>query len=246
MFVIPSFLIVVSMSIVFVAWLMVHLVSGLIVLSIRLVALLPRAEVAIEREFIDDTKRSRRRVTTTAVLFLACLTVIPSQFAYIVSLLVQLGSCGFALNDSLITKSKGAKGWSRYHFQVTIWLLMFTCAPFTIPVLMAWIRNMSTFWFDPASSDHSLIAVAPITILVELLSNKMLPRSEKKEVAWVTYGIILIGAVYACLFCIRRAYAIYYVCNIIVVWFLGLILADMLSARAAASVNAHKKPKLCD
>jgi hypothetical protein len=64
----------------------------------------------------------------------------------------------------------------------TILLLFFTLLPFNVPILLVWIRNISVHWFVPFSSDHSILAIAPFMIYVELLTSnrKMLPRQRNK------------------------------------------------------------------
>lgn len=71
---------------------------------------------------------------------------------------------------------------NRYHFMFSLLLLLFILLPFNLPILLVWIRNISVHWFVPFSSDHSILAIAPIMIYTELLTShrKMLPRQNNR------------------------------------------------------------------
>lgn len=64
---------------------------------------------------------------------------------------------------------------------LSLLLLFFTLLPFNLPILLVWIRNISVHWFVPFSSDHSVLAIAPIMVYVEILTSnrKMLLRQNR-------------------------------------------------------------------
>ncbi|KAH8552010.1 PGAP1-like protein-domain-containing protein [Umbelopsis sp. PMI_123] len=128
-----------------------------------------------------DLRRLHRRVITTIVLFVLVATFIPYQFAFVVGFLVQLVTCSRAIVKATFTSDpvRQRRYWNRYHYLQSILILLFTLLPLNVPVLMVWIRNLSVHWFVPFSSDHSVLAIAPFMIYVEMMTGtRMLPRSQ--------------------------------------------------------------------
>ncbi|ORZ14161.1 PGAP1-like protein-domain-containing protein [Absidia repens] len=126
-----------------------------------------------------DRQRMERRVITTLILFSLVATCIPYQFVFLVAFLVHIITCVRSLVKLWITPpSKELERKNRYHYLQSILLLFVTLLPFNAPILVVWIRNLSVHWFVPFSSDHSVFAIAPFMIYVEMLTNHtlMLPR----------------------------------------------------------------------
>ncbi|KAI8984029.1 PGAP1-like protein-domain-containing protein [Mycotypha africana] len=129
----------------------------------------------------QETKQQQvqRRALTTVILFLAVATFIPYQFVFVVAFLVQIVTCIRALIRYKVSSNQaGLRRLNRYNYLLSILLLFFTLLPFNLPILMVWIRNISVHWFVPFSSDHSVLAIAPFMIHVEILigNRRMLPR----------------------------------------------------------------------
>ncbi|EPB84720.1 hypothetical protein HMPREF1544_08519 [Mucor circinelloides 1006PhL] len=168
----------------------------------------------------------QRRAVTTLILFLLVATFIPYQFVFVVAFLVQIVTCVRAL-----VRSKASVNYqrpNRYNFMLSILLLFFTLLPFNLPILLVWIRNISVHWFVPFSSDHSVMAIAPFMIYVEILTSnrKMLPRQKNRFWSVVTYVIMYYIVIYAFLYGIKYTHWIYFLTNHLVVWFLLLHFQD--------------------
>ncbi|KAI9243961.1 PGAP1-like protein-domain-containing protein [Sporodiniella umbellata] len=123
----------------------------------------------------------QRRTVTTCILFMLVATCIPYQFVFVVAFFVQIIGCVRALMRLKIPTGHRRKE-NRYHFMFSLLLLFFTLLPFNLPILLVWIRNISVNWFVPFSSDHSVLAIAPIMVYVEILTShrKMLPRQNDR------------------------------------------------------------------
>jgi hypothetical protein len=165
-------------------------------------------------------QRLRRRAITTAALFLVVSFWLPSQFAFVVALFIQLLSTCYSFLDARHT-SDGLNGWNKYYFHHSILLLIFSCFPYTAPVLAAWVRNLSVMWMDPASYDHSLVAIAPMILLAESTSTGILPRIPSKYIAWPTYLLLVLTCLYTQLGSTRHAFTVYSSCNLIILWLLA-------------------------
>ncbi|EIE85315.1 hypothetical protein RO3G_10025 [Rhizopus delemar RA 99-880] len=137
----------------------------------------------ISRQQETRYQQIQRRTITTCILFMMVATCIPYQFVFVVAFLVQIIDCVRALLRCKIpTKADDLKRENRYNFMFSILLLFFTLLPFNLPILLVWIRNISVHWFVPFSSDHSVLAIAPIMVYVEILTSnrKMLPRQNNR------------------------------------------------------------------
>ncbi|KAI7903837.1 PGAP1-like protein-domain-containing protein [Cokeromyces recurvatus] len=131
----------------------------------------------------SEQEQLQRRFIITLILFLLVATFIPYQFVFVVAFLVQIVTC---IRAFLKTKASfnrtGLKKSNRYNYMISILLLFFTLLPFNLPILLVWIRNISVHWFVPFSSDHSVMAIAPFIIYVEILTSqkRMLPRQKNR------------------------------------------------------------------
>ncbi|CAO0791284.1 unnamed protein product [Mucor circinelloides] len=171
----------------------------------------------------------QRRAVTTLILFLLVATFIPYQFVFVVAFLVQIVTCVRALVRSKASPNRSDyQRPNRYNFMLSILLLFFTLLPFNLPILLVWIRNISVHWFVPFSSDHSVMAIAPFMIYVEILTSnrKMLPRQKNRFWSVVTYVIMYYIVIYAFLYGIKYTHWIYFLTNHLVVWFLLLHFQD--------------------
>ncbi|KAG5460483.1 MAG: hypothetical protein BJ554DRAFT_7464, partial [Olpidium bornovanus] len=98
----------------------------------------------------------RRRLITTAVLFVVVGTLIPPQFAFLVAFILHIYvSADTGANQK--TPQKAEMCWNLHQYQMTLLLLLSTLLPLTLPMLLIWIRNMSVLWFNPGSSDHNVM-----------------------------------------------------------------------------------------
>ncbi|KAK9768014.1 GPI inositol deacylase [Basidiobolus ranarum] len=223
----PIFL-VVAVGTVIVIWLLVTLVIIIIAeVSGFIENRIPGLAGFISRPNESDAKRLRRRVVTTLILFLLVATFVPFQFAYCSAFLVQLFSCvRTMLRAKISNKGKDSSQalWDRYHYQSSMLMLMFTLLPYNIPVLIVWIRNLAAHWFTQAPADHSLFAIAPIMVYVEMTINKMLPRFSERLSNWTRYIVNMIVVV-TLIYGVRFPYLVHYITNGFVLWLVGLYLS---------------------
>ncbi|CAM0137839.1 unnamed protein product [Umbelopsis sp. WA50703] len=172
-----------------------------------------------------DIARLHRRVITTFVLFLLVATCIPYQFAFVVAFLVHIVTCSRAMikASKATDPTRQQKYWNRYHYLQSVLILLFTLLPLNVPVLMVWIRNLSVHWFVPFSSDHSVLAVAPFMIYVEMMTgSRMLPRSQDLKSKYASQAILGIIAMYGFLYGVKFTHSLYMLGNLIIVWLLIL------------------------
>ncbi|ORZ24069.1 PGAP1-like protein-domain-containing protein [Absidia repens] len=131
----------------------------------------------------SDRQRMERRIITTLILFSLVATCIPYQFVFLVAFLVHIITCVRSLMKLWVSSpSQELKRNNRYQFLQSLLLLFITLLPFNAPILVVWIRNLSVHWFVPFSSDHSVLAIAPFMIYVEMLTSQksMLPRTTSR------------------------------------------------------------------
>ncbi|KAI9468874.1 MAG: PGAP1-like protein-domain-containing protein [Benjaminiella poitrasii] len=172
---------VLSAGMVSLLWLLVECVVRL-VCRVEVVVM-PHVRWCRRRE-ASKQEQLQRRLVTTVILFLLVATVIPYQFVFIVAFLVQIVTCVRAYTKCKSGHVNELKRTNRYNYMISILLLMFTLLPFNLPILLVWIRNISVHWFVPFSSDHSVMAIAPFMIYVEILTSqrKMLPRQKNRYI----------------------------------------------------------------
>jgi glycosylphosphatidylinositol deacylase len=103
-----------------------------------------------------------------------------------------------------------------------LWIL-----PINLPVLVVWIRNLALHWLTPFTTHHNILSIVPFILLVETgATGKMVPPMQS-QLRYVTFGILLVLAMYAALYGVSFAYTLHQVANIfcawlvLVLWFTG-------------------------
>lgn len=166
----------------------------------------------------------RRRIVTASVLLLLVLTVIPYQFAYLVSCIVQLATCIRALYH-LRENGSGANS-NFYNYAHSILLLMLCVLPINLPVLVVWVHNLAVHWLTPFSSHHNVLSIMPFILLVETLtSGKMVPRASAR-LSHVTSLLFFVLAVYAAVYGISYAYLLHHLVNLVAAWLMALYFSN--------------------
>ncbi|KAI8339120.1 PGAP1-like protein-domain-containing protein [Chlamydoabsidia padenii] len=170
-----------------------------------------------------NRQRIERKIITTLILFSLVATCIPYQFVFLVAFLVHIITCTRSLIKLwTASPSQELKRNNRYHFLQSILLLFITLLPFNASILVVWIRNLSVHWFVPFSSDHSILAIAPFMIYVEMLTNQkvMLPRMLSRMWRWTTYCVYYAVVVYAFMYGIKYTHSLYFLSNGLTGWLL--------------------------
>ncbi|KAI9592853.1 PGAP1-like protein-domain-containing protein [Syncephalis fuscata] len=198
----------------------------------------PRLARLFSRSDGMDGQRFRRRAISTGLLFLLVITFVPSQFAFLVAFLVHWMACArsWLTGETEMDPKLRRQAWHRFHYQFTLLVLFFACIPFTGPLLVAWVRNISVLWVDPNSSDHALWIVAPYTLLVEIASNSMPPRLEKRFTQMIS-TLLFTGDIAICLlFGVRDTYMMYDAASWTVSW---LVVLHFIRSRAGKALMTY-------
>ncbi|OZJ02805.1 hypothetical protein BZG36_04273 [Bifiguratus adelaidae] len=188
-----------SLGVVILIWAVLSLLIHTAAIIVRFTGRAVRQGESTERE---DVRKFTRRVITTLILFILVATAIPYQFAFIVAFLVHTITCTCMRCRALYSKtvSDVRRHQSRFNYMQSIHMLLFFLLPFTVPVLMVWIRNLSVHWFAPFSSDHNILAIGPFMMFVELLTvGKTLPR-ESGIMRHATVALMYLASAYGILF----------------------------------------------
>lgn len=185
------------------------------------------------QKWITSQSKLVRRAVITTFLFIAVSYTIPCEFAYFVSLFVQLSTVITAYTrvragHTVLINGRGEKIPMAcfYNFCFSILLLMFWIVPIAAPILIVWGRKMVTArWNEPFQSHHNLLSIGPILFLVETISSgKIVPRTKDLPKQIVTYtGLILITTA-ALLVGVQRTYLLYRLVNIFSAWLLVLFI----------------------
>ncbi|KAI7862596.1 PGAP1-like protein-domain-containing protein [Spinellus fusiger] len=178
----------------------------------------------------------QRRAVTTVVLFVLVATCIPYQFVFVVAFLVHIATCiRLKIKTWTAPPAQQCKRMNRYHYMQSILFLLITLLPFNLPILLVWIRNLSVHWFVPFSSDHSVMAIAPFMLYVELLAShhSMLPRCTQRYWHWATFILLYGIVIYAFLYGIKYTHSLYSISNSLICWLLLLHFSDSGYGRLA-------------
>ncbi|KAL8762203.1 MAG: hypothetical protein Q9184_001761 [Pyrenodesmia sp. 2 TL-2023] len=162
----------------------------------------------------------KRRIITASVLLLLVSTVIPYQFAYLVSCIVQLATCARASRH--LSENRSPANHSFYNYVHSILILMLCVLPINIPVLVVWVHNLAVHWLTPFSSHHNVLSIMPFILLVETLaSGKMIPRVSSR-LTYVTNILFFILAAYAAVYGVSYAYLLHHLVNAVAAWLVAL------------------------
>ncbi|KAG4304671.1 hypothetical protein PORY_002064 [Pneumocystis oryctolagi] len=148
----------------------------------------------------SNLKFKQRIMVIILLLFLVAL-IVPYQFAYLFACIVQFFTCVKALlNIQKKDFEKTLYNQNFYNYVHSIFVLMLLLLPINVPILVVWVRKMSTNWIAPFSSHHNIFSILPILILVEFLANeKMIIQAESslgKTLDVLLGGISAILAIY--------------------------------------------------
>ncbi|KAL9594641.1 MAG: hypothetical protein Q9219_006925 [cf. Caloplaca sp. 3 TL-2023] len=162
----------------------------------------------------------RRRIITASVLLLLVSTIIPYQFAYLVSCIVQLSTCVRALRNARENGSVANHNFSNYAHSLL--LLMLCVLPVNIPVLVVWVHNLAVHWLTPFSSHHNVLSIMPFVLLVETLtSGRMVPQVSSR-LTHVTSVLFFVLAVYAAVYGVSYAYLLHHLVNAVAAWLVAI------------------------
>ncbi|KZF23497.1 PGAP1-domain-containing protein [Xylona heveae TC161] len=178
----------------------------------------------------DDRRRSsspafaaispRRRVITTAILFLLVATFIPYQFAYMVACLVQIATCTRAFRVARETRSGSHLNF--YNYAHSVLILMLWVLPINLPILVVWLHNLAVHWLTPFSSHHNVLSIMPLILLVETLTTgTMIPRVTTRF-RYVTDGLLFLLAIYADVYGVSYAYFLHQLVNFVAAWLVAI------------------------
>ncbi|KAF9129937.1 GPI inositol deacylase [Mortierella sp. 14UC] len=202
---------------------------------VRTIALLSRRGAGSD---FRNTRSVAYRVILLAVISGLVLFVVPYQFAFTVTLLWLIWINGRALNhaqhhqnnlETSSTLQKTTMAWNRFHFSMSILVMLFFLLPFCVPVLMVWIRNFVIGWFKSFASDHRVDYVLPFLVLVEGLHQ----GSSVDTVSWKKFSgvtmLLLDGMVgYLIVFGVRYSWQIYFLTRLWVLWLVVVRAVDLL------------------
>ncbi|KAI1957511.1 GPI inositol deacylase [Ophidiomyces ophidiicola] len=163
---------------------------------------------------------TKNRIINTAVLLLFVATVIPYQFAYVVSCIVQLATCVQALWHSRETRSTSYSNF--YNYSHSILILMLWILPVNVLVLIVWVHNLTIHWLMPFSSNHNVLSILPFILLVETLTcGTMIPRITTC-LRHVTSALLFFLAVYSAIYGVTYAYLLHHITNLVIAWLVAI------------------------
>ncbi|KAL8929186.1 MAG: hypothetical protein Q9208_001269 [Pyrenodesmia sp. 3 TL-2023] len=146
--------------------------------------------------------------------------LIPYQFAYLVSCIVQLATCARASRH--LSENRSPANHNFYNYAHSILILMLCVLPINIPVLVVWVHNLAVHWLTPFSSHHNVLSIMPFILLVETLtSGKMIPQVCSR-LTYVTNILFFILAVYAAVYGVSYAYLLHHLVNAVAAWLVAL------------------------
>lgn len=207
-------------AVVVLAYILITIANWLMVLS-------RRKRPASKTISPSGHKGAKRKFVMTVVVLVMVLFYLPYQFTYMISFLIQAINCLKVLwNRSPI---------SLWHFNISMLLIMLWVLPINVPVLVVFIHNMALRWTTPFSSHHNFLAVAPILILVELLSfytetspfgkySAVEPRQQPDSILnKVTMAILGYTIAYSLIYGVRHTYWLHHLFNVWCGWLILLV-----------------------
>lgn len=158
----------------------------------------------------------RRRLISATILLILVSTIIPYQFAYMVSCVVQLATCVRAYRHAKETKSAAHASFANYAYSILI--LMLWILPINALVLLVWAHNLVVHWYMPFSSHHNVLSIMPFILLVETMtSGTMIPRVPTR-LKHVTSLLLFAIATYSAIYGVSYAYLLHHLANIFAAW----------------------------
>ncbi|BFZ54157.1 GPI inositol deacylase [Savitreella phatthalungensis] len=149
-----------------------------------------------------------------------------------------------------------AEQLARYNLGIVICMLI--VLPIDVPVLLVWLRNISSNLFVPFTDHHNVLVVAPVILLVEQLAAGALPYGHhpsslprrqvgktvvvRRLVNVVAFGVsatITYGVVVSSLFGVMHAYLLHPAFNLLAA---SLFLYHLLSATSLSTTTTYTAP----
>lgn len=170
---------------------------------------LRHSDQTLPNVFVSSTPT--RRIINTGILLLLVSTIIPYQFAYVVSCVVQLATTTRAFRFAGETRSASQSDFFNYTFSLLnlmVWIL-----PINMLVLVVWVHNLALHWLMPFESHHNVLSIMPLILLVETLSGgNMIPRVPGPARYTVSLSFFAL-AITAALYGVTYAYRLHHMVN---------------------------------
>ncbi|GAA6041869.1 hypothetical protein JCM8097_004517 [Rhodosporidiobolus ruineniae] len=218
-----------------------------------------------------------QRVLTMALLLLVVLVFAPYQFAYLVLVLVHLfttvrflllawdgtpssrstsagtspsssSSSTAAPRSAALTAAAIRRLWDRYHYSLSVLLVLVALLPINALILVVWIRNLAVGWLAPFSSDHNVLLLVGFLANVEAVhGGRMIVRSRGKSstASLATTFLLALPALYSLLYGIRTAHRLYPLTNLSML-FLAARTSSALFSSPASGVSGAAEGELVE
>ncbi|CCH62274.1 hypothetical protein TBLA_0G03370 [Henningerozyma blattae CBS 6284] len=162
----------------------------------------------------------KTRLAAAFLLVLMVIFYIPYQLAFLLVVIVQIGTCGRIASISGIERTKDYSNLRNYNFSIL--LLSLFVAAINFPVIIVFLHNVAIRWETSFRSHHNFLAIAPVILLFASNSNFRVPRFQSNGITDGGLAIILFGylSCFSLVYGIRNTYWIHYIFNVICIWLL--------------------------
>ncbi|CCC69375.1 hypothetical protein NCAS_0C03850 [Naumovozyma castellii] len=221
----------------------VSLVS-LLYLGLQLVELLvkkvsrkqvSRLVTSSQDEITDPSKINRKlfqkkHLIIALFLNVAVIFYIPYQLAFVIAVLMQIGTCVRIAFVKNIDNSRYYSNLRNYNLSILVLLLM--VMTINIPIIIVFLHNVSIKWETSFRSHHNFLAIAPIIILVASNANFNMPtRIPNNSVdSLITIGLLSYMGFFSLVYGLRNLYWVHHLLNILCAWFFYGILRKKISS----------------
>ncbi|GMM53932.1 Bst1 protein [Maudiozyma humilis] len=187
----------------------------------RLSSKLHSSSEEIDDSFIQHKKIfDRKRIIACCIILFAVMFYIPYQLAYVISTIIQAGTCiRVVIHRQRFKHVRTREYRNLFNYNVSLLILFLFVAIINTPVIIVFLHNLSIGYETTFRSHHNIVAITPIILLVSSNSTFNIPSFPKNSFDWrICYGLFAYLSFFSIVYGTRNLYFIHDIVNIICGW----------------------------
>lgn len=186
---------------------------------------------------------AQRRTWLSLLVLAALLVFVPYQIVIVICAVVHLGHtfrsyAGWHEAKLRLNEPTAQSRWeAQYQEHLWLWQFLLWLLPLHVPVIVVWVRNIhARFLMGFTRTDHSVLATAPLLVLVWVYSSSWFVARPK---AWacvlgtkIVYGVV---ACWTLLYGTRYTYTLYECFLVALCWEIGQLVWSLRTPATPAS-----------
>ncbi|CCK70589.1 Bst1p KNAG_0E03300 [Huiozyma naganishii CBS 8797] len=165
----------------------------------------------------------KKRILTCIMLLVAVVFYVPYQLIFMITVLIQLGTCvriAYLEKHSVSTGNETIRKRQSnlINYNISILLLLTVVAIIDTPIVVVFLHDLAIRWESTFNSHHNIFAVLPILLLVTANSKFKIPTFSGFVDSYIITGLFFYLSFFSTIYGVRNLFWIHHLVNIICGW----------------------------